>query len=475
MIDELRSSFARQAELVVAVPDPYARLQHRRHRHQRNVTAGLAVLAVLLVVPASLVTIRGLRGGPAPAPALSPLVQALLDSPTRGSLAGDRVFLATIRQMSARPSSAAPATSYTPGGSSQPGGADGATASPWLPLSDPARLRVLFAGDVPDGKRVALVAAPGSTVVLVWWGATGDPASAMGFGADLPLDPVLRTEFSDENDGHGVRLVLAPSGSRLDLSDGARYLADGAVARSWRSVPADYLAGAFTELPIRARVRVSYDGARLYEGQFDGAPDTRPLGPIDTTPVHGRGTPEPVPAQRAAEYIAQTTGLTTTEAHYQVLWSGEVPLAGPEVGMTALVATVFAQTADGGGPCFTAMLDSGKSTVSYIYLSRDPGVLGDPERSVTAVRLPVPTSTSGEPPLLLIAPATAVRAEVLRNGSVLVDTALVQGTGRVTLAVQDGAVTLRAYDASGAVVAEHSFDDYLYRPGDGYEPDYLGW
>jgi hypothetical protein len=450
VIDELRASFARQAESVTPAPDPYERLR-RRYRRRRAGRAGFTVAAVLLLVPALLLGIAALRppeGRDTPA---SPLVQALLDSPTRGSLAHDTAFLTAIEQRSAL------APARDPGPSPQPAG--------------PREPKVLFAGDIPHGQRLALVAMPDGQVRM-WFDATGTPAAALTRGPDLPLTPVLRVDATDTDNRDGVRLLLAPAGSRLERSDAAHYLADGSVRRNWTPVDGDWLAQAHHDLTPQTRVRVQRAGITVLDGEF-GTSAPVAQWRMDATPVAGRGEPEPAAAQAAADAISGSTGLTPASATFQVLWSHEFPAHEPTQPTRVQVAVVAAITADGGGVYYTAGVNPDEPGVHRVGPSGS-GVTGALEHSVIAVRVPVGDATGELPRLEIIAPPGAVRADVVVNGRVIASTGLTRGVGEVKLAVPTGA-TIPVYGQDGTVVAEGHFTDQTGSSLVPFEPEITAW
>ncbi|MEO3777749.1 hypothetical protein ABGB16_13065 [Micromonospora sp. B11E3] len=119
MADDIREALTRLAEPVVPRPDPYHRLlvRVRRRRQRRTAVAAVAGLAAVAVAMPVIGT-GGLRAltdpASSPPPAAGtyqpasrvdkPMVRRLLDSPTRGNLAGDTALIADIeRQYRAAP------------------------------------------------------------------------------------------------------------------------------------------------------------------------------------------------------------------------------------------------------------------------------------------------------------------------------------------------------------------------------------
>jgi hypothetical protein len=372
----------------------------------------------------------------------------LLDSPTRGSLAGDSAFLERIRQRTAVEAARDPGRF----GSGTP--------------TDPAGIKVLFAGDLPDGQRMAVAAGlNGRPFEAEFTGATGASASDLALSGTGQLDPVVYLQLSD------VDLLLAPAGSQLQVSSQARYLADGSVDRTWSTQPGDYLLKSHKELPVNGRVRVIFAGTTVYDVPLHRVLDSTTES-VNPNPLYGRGKAVPVAARQVTEILAETTGLTSPPCHYEVLWSDEIPMPGLPDSSTAIIATVLALTPDGGGLYATYSFDPANPTASAGEHPSGNGVLGDPDRSLIAMRLPAYSGTQPTDALQVIAPARAVRAEASRGGTVVATTDLVHGGGQLKVAVP-AVVTVRAYDATGKVVAQRVFDDSADQTL--YEPDIRPW
>jgi hypothetical protein len=196
---------------------------------------------------------------------------------------------------------------------------------------------------------------------------------------------------------------------------------------------------------------------------------------IDPNPLHGRGKPAPRAARVATDALVFSTGLVGPGVRYVVLWSDDFPVDDPNGGGSGMgqIATVMAITPDGGGPYITIATDTSKEPNGRNHPT-GAGVLGDPDRALIVMRMPhfgpeVPDQ------LQFIAPPSAVRAEVLRDGTVLATAALDNGVGNVQLR---GPIegTVRVYDASGATVAERPFADRTgLAPSGVYEPTVKGW
>ncbi|GII20463.1 hypothetical protein [Planosporangium mesophilum] len=426
----------------------------RGGRRRRRV-ARLAPAAVALAVAVGLLAagMPGQRTGPDRVASPPALVAELLNSSTRGSLAPDESFLAELKDKAAR----------------EVPTADGRKPEvPW----NPARVRVLFAGDVPGGFRVALVVVTGAHPVLSKLsGPAGAPASRLQlWESDELRGPILWNELlTDDGAGRSV-LVLGPVGSQVEVSGDPHYLADGSVRRTWTPEPAGsgYLVRG-PNIPAGLRVRFNRDGALLYEADVTPSINRTPV-TFDPTPRAGR--PAPVAAQEAAKSLR----VTSPGVRYVVLWSDDLPVHDPNGDQTGIgtIATVMAQTPDGGGPYTTFLVGAGHGEEPVV---RDhptgSGVIGDPDHSVIAMRLPSFDRQTDD--LQIVAPPAAVRAEIVSGGAVIGSTVLNQGAGRLKLARTEGA-TVRAYDAAGSVVAQGRFTDDFDGWGYGrYEREIRAW
>jgi hypothetical protein len=441
MIEELRTTLSRRAAALTPEPDPYGRLLvRRRHRRQRHAVVAAVVVTALLVSGVWLSGHRAVRHIDPGVPA--PRLSALLDSPTRGSLAGDAKFLDEMRQRTA-------------------GDARGI---------DPAVVRVLFAGDVVGSQRLVVTTWAGSDpTALLYLGRRGSSARSLQEYNEQPLLPVVDFPWfsPDGNGGARYGLLVAPAGSRLQVGTGPRYHADGTVTRTWTDRPGDAMVSAAQDNPLRSRVRVSLDGRLIYESPLPTMLANL-TAPVDADPVDG-GKPVPAASDQVADVLARTTGLSTRDAHYQVLWSDEIPMPGLDHSATAIIATVVAVTADGGGPFGTYAFDPTQPDASARNHPTGSGIMGDPAHWVIAMRLPWYSGTSTTDALQIVAPPTAVRADLLRDGAVVATVPLNRGAGQAHLALP-ASVTVVAYDAAGKEVARHAFVDNENNIVDLYEP-----
>jgi hypothetical protein len=462
MISELRIALAQQAGQVEPAPDPYGRLLARRERRRRRTGTGIAVLMVLLVLNGGWLVSRQLPhpGNAGPTGEPSTLVASLLDSPTRGSLAGNVSFLESVRRKTAQDVVREP-------------GPNG----PFIP-TDPTRLRVLFAGDVLGSQRLVVVGGVSADPMFVTYVApTGSSADDLRLVTEDSLYPVITARW--QSGGEGPRamysVLLGPADAQLEYSANPHYLADGTVQRTWVPVPEGYLVSADEQLPPGARARYTLGGSPLYEGNLDRVTSPGTDVSIDPDPLYGRGKALPAAAQRAASLLADISGLRGKQVHYVVLWSDEVPMTGLSKGKKAIVATVAAVTADGGGPYATFAYDPDEPDASMRYHPTGSGVLANSESDLILMRLPAYQDRTDE--LQVIGPPTGVRAQVLRGGTEVTRTSLVRGAGRLHLAqLAPGAgVTVRVFDAAGAVLAERPFTENEQNGAVAFEHEFRGW
>ena len=102
------------------------------------------------------------------------------------------------------------------------------------------------------------------------------------------------------------------------------------------------------------------------------------------------------------------------------------------------------------------------------------GILGDPGKGLIVMR--PPCFTGSEPNAVqIVAPPSAVRVEALKDGHVVARTDLTNGLAKLALPAPS-TLLFRAYDASGAVVAEHPYEDVTGAPNNAFfEPTIKGW
>ncbi len=457
MIAQLRETMTRRAATVVPLPSPYERVLARRKRRLAVRTVMAAVTTMLIAIPV-LFTVDTTPTPPATttlptAGQLTPAVRALLDTPTRGSLAGDVSFLDAIRRRAALEVN-------------QDRGGPAALRMP----DDINQIKVLYAGDLDGGERIAIVAGDTAWPLKAEYvGRQGADASAMHLSGSGSLEAMV--EYGSENPQHPYALFLAPAGSLIETAGVARYTTDG-PQYDWTAVGQDsYLSGVD---PHWAKVRISFRGTVLKETIIR---PRNPVGGADITldPASVTGVSEQVQraARRTAAMLAYMTGVDPAKVAFRLLWSGEAEvlhLSTPQ----GIAVTVYAQTADSGGPYATAVFDpqslaSAYDKFTWVTHPTGEGVLRSPATSLIVMRFPYTAPyTSDVPPsgplpresdtLQLIAPPHAVRAELVENGSVVQQVTLTDGFGRTSIRPKVSLV-VKTFDAQGNLVAQQDFND----------------
>ncbi|GIJ09668.1 hypothetical protein ACFFMR_03240 [Micromonospora andamanensis] len=408
MADEIRQALARLAEPVVPQPDPYQRLLRRVRRRRRRQTAvtGVAalVLAAVTIPPVGLVgllrsdepTLATAAYQPA-SPIDDPMVRRLLDSPTRGNLAGDTALVATIER-------------------------EYRAARAEL-LVDPSldEVRVLFAHDAP-GARVVMVAYLDDSHALIRHGSGPEGASVPELldKTGTPDEPQELTPYlifgrhSPVDGDHSADLAvgLAPAGCQVETSHDGRLQPDGSVIRSWQPVGTDGYMVRATGEPA-GRWQFTCDGIVRYAGP--GAQ----IGVRTNVPLSPALRPDlSAAAVRDLRDMLDGGGLTSSTP--QVLWTGRLPTKLPDPPAAVLVRS-----------CST---DDGCAAL----LKADARVLAGPESAVLTfdrtgigssdlVAVPLPAGTTG---VLVAGPTSAARAELVdARGSTLTDGTLTNGIG----------------------------------------------
>ncbi len=436
MLDELRATLDRHAELVTARSDPYERVLLRRRRRQRQRVAAIALVAGLLMAgPAAWLAAQDTHPI-ADRPSLEAL-RPLLDSPTRGSLAGDATFLAVLRGRAS-----------TEVDRQRGNRADG----PHMP-DDPSQIKVLFAGDVGNNRIVVLAGDDSWPLYAIYRGGPFHVATGLTLAGSGQLEPVLDSVFSTAPDHASESLMLlGPAGAAYEKGV-ATYTAAG-VTLNWTRIETegDYLT--LDNLWGRHRFRVVLDGKVLLETEAGSPKPVAGQDPyFEARPEGGRGRPLPDAAKRAVDALSTMSGLSGSEASFRVLWSDEIDRAGTTTGR-AYVVTVQAILSGGGGPYFTAAFDTGDG--SYRDHPTGYGVGGDVEHTLIVMRLPHYVADPGDR-LQIIAPPRAVRAEVT-IGTQTRRVTLISSVGH--LDVPPGLpVTVRAFDGMGRLMAEQRYVD----------------
>ncbi|SCF18329.1 hypothetical protein GA0070558_14031 [Micromonospora haikouensis] len=442
MADEIRHALTRLAEPVMPSPDPYQRLLVRvRRRRQRRITvAGVAGLtAAALALPAFGAAGRLVTGVASSPPATgtyqpasrieTPLVRQLLDSPTRGNLAGDGALIADIQRQ------------YR-------------TARARL-LVDPAlgEVKVLLAHDAPGG-RIVVVAFLGDSHALLRsaiaqvGASVPDLLSKTGTpDAPLPLEPyAFLSRLSPTDGGHvaDVTVGLAPAGCLVETSGDGRLQPDGSIARSWQVASTDGLAVGGAG-PVTERWRFTCQGVVRYSGPAGGGPgvvlSTKAAAPVSTAGARGSvDAALAAVAVRDLRELAEGQGLTGPAP--KVVWGGRLPdwvSAAPEAVLVNSCSTdggcaALLKIAAGPQPPREASAPTGYRTA-----------VGRPDLTV----VPVPGETAG---VLVVGPETATRVELLdKSGRTIADGQLAAGAGALRVDPRQ-VVGAKVFDAAGRLL-----------------------
>ncbi|MFG2059032.1 hypothetical protein ACGFI9_33940 [Micromonospora sp. NPDC048930] len=453
-VDELRAGLARIADTVVPDPDPYERLMRhaRRRRRRRFAGLGAAVAAILVAAlggPAAL-TGAGLRpvvddsrighGHPID----SPWSWRLIDSPTRGSLAGDAAFVAEVRRLF-----------------------DQQRAEVRM-AADLPTVKVLYADESAGFRQVVLAYHSATAAALVTReGPVGASPARLLRGDGLSngrVDPFsLLTAVSGTPGAQKQWLLgLAPAGCRVSLGRPA-YPGDLGLRRQWQAVPTDgYVL--VDEASADGWWRVECDGQVRQAGPIWFAD---PDGPDGTYPDDGRWAPgaeppNPTVARQAGRMyaaLARQSGLVDA-AQPVIRWSGRLSTAEGEAVLLA---------APGKGPTLLQLGDTGSDPLLALATARDPapadpappaGPLRPPlvatgyavAHDLLAVRRP---GRDGDRAVLtdklLVVPGRGVtRIEAVAAGTVLVSAPVIGGSALLTLRV-GSPVILRGLDGEGVV------------------------
>jgi hypothetical protein len=463
-VDELKAGFARLAEPVVPVEDPYGRLLRRARRSRRLRLTGWGSGLAAGLVAALLVPLLGpVTAGPTPGPTSGPnddrgvaitgWVQRLIDGRTRGNLALDGTFLDTVTQR-VEPVDFG--------------------LSPEL-----SHRTVLFAGDAGTYRAVLLAFTSDSRQMGVWLvGDAGTSAlqlaragrtlKASGAAYDdkvkvLPaeLAPFAATGVSDAGTGRYLSIGLAPPGCTVatrddgstrwrDSPDGDYVLRTDAVAQSMST---------FAKVSCDGVVR--YQASLLNNARIELTPAIPTDAQLDAALAGARGTPpDRTDARRAVIGVGQVSGSI---AGCKVRYSGPVPGA------------VDSSPMPGGGvlrePPVLVTTCPGVGSLTYFGVDTHDGggtgggtsVKPDDPAAILVVRDVVvqekassgggtDSSTRAGTRVLVLAPRTATQLRVLPSGPTV---PLADGVG--SLVVPDGGtVQVRALDATGAVVGTGS-------------------
>jgi len=429
---------------------------HRRRTQRRNrISAVGSVLVIAMVVIALPLLLHGGRDGQ-PAEQLG---TGVLDSPTRGSLAGDRAWL------------------------------DGLLDLEWeydgdsVPDPDPLDRRVVWAGDVP-GARWALVVGEVDGETVGFWYAGRPGAEPFEMTRDEPVtafapgEPVAYTASllgfplaNYEPEEPQPMVVVSAPGDAVEVSQRILVAADGTMSRDY--VPVDTLDGVAvtmlegsTEFGVAASYQVVRDGRVVHRASPQSMYSIVLQGPADlpaARPLTGSAPESAVAA--ALQEALRPLGVGLDLLRAELLWAGPIPAGTQRAGAVVLAVT----TPSGGrvvvaeaalGSVFDAA-DSGdqQRTTSFqaspclVGTLPAEASLGD---AALAMRCGVadPGTGTRAGSIVMTGPPTATDAVLMAaDGATLGGPVLLAGGGAAV--VDDpAAVTVRFVDASGAVLVE---------------------
>ncbi len=312
----LRDALAAGARTVDVTGDPWAGFARRERTHRRRRRARLAGVAAVLALAG------GVQAGVLPLPAWTPgipvagLPGPLTDAPTRGNLAGDKAFLAGMRQ--------AVTDVVDPG-------------EVWRVI-DRGAITFPYAADVA-GRRLVLASVPLrygflDDRALVWY--EGEPGAAPAgmreSGRSDGGEPVV-TYHQGSAEEPGVLVVVAPPDSTVAVSTGFRYTAAGRVEHS---APTSYPNGLVeratqpapmdpgTTVTVRRDGEVIYDGGAGYGwSNSSGAMPTEPTEATLTAALAGRSFDREI----LRRWVTQAFGdarLAAAGVGVKVRWTGTV-------------------------------------------------------------------------------------------------------------------------------------------------------
>ncbi|MEV4626800.1 hypothetical protein AB0J90_10995 [Micromonospora sp. NPDC049523] len=461
-VDELRAGFRRLTDPVLPSEDPYGEVLRRARSRRRTRFAGFGVAgAALLALVLSGPAVVGVGGWPDAPPSEGYPVESdwtwrLIDSPTRGNLAGDTGLVADLTRTLAAESA--------------------------LP-----RVKVLFVHDFARS-RVALVAdysdaAASLSVLREDRGASaGDLARSDGL-RDARLDPFVTAHgvLGDEEVRVSFWQVgLAPAGCTVATSEHATIGPDGVVRRVWQAAATgDYVVN---EVMPAARWRTTCDGVIRQQGPAEpGIGELSALtAPSDPEAASGWAPLLDRPTGQAAlasyQELVGSAGLAA--AGPVVRWAGtltegahEVPavLLGPATGPGAVVLQVGAEP-----KALVALVDDDHAAPGDSAAANGagwslvaPGTADD--SGVIAVRVPERSGghAVASDRMLVVGPASAATVEAVdATGTVIESARMERGAAILTLPAGEK-VTLRVLDETGdqvvaAVTPEHAEGQQLF-------------
>lgn len=469
--DLLRHTLTTQGQGVPADPDPYTRFAERERIHRRNRRVAFTSLASVVLVAVALVQTGTVtlpdRDGNSSTNLTPSAPSGLLAMPVRGSLAEDKAWQDEFRQ---NVDSVKVFSGQVEGSKLDliPGNNDKVDV-------DPERSRVLYAGDVSERHRVALLALPfrpttgSERMGFVWFvgraGAAPDEMrqdqsggyqiygfDSLGDVAYWPSTNQIETVPSE------VVLVLGPRGAKIESAPRPRYLAEGRVDRPWTEVSsADGSAviratepGSDGRVPYQARVTL--DGKLLHPGiLFSGVYADQKFSDEDLEAATAATRGGPV----EKEWLRQVLPMVLVNAELD--GQPDVELRVPWVGkVEGSDAAVFTLQPRGGGVLVYAVrwTTTGDHSSGHTDLRLLLPAEGAHERPIVWRPVVDPQYADVDPLLInVVAPVGAARVVVEAGGKT---TELnLDGAGRGTVwlpAEAEGVV--RALDEGGKLLGE---------------------
>lgn len=208
----LRERLADRATAMPVPDDPWTPFQCREARHRRSRRVRTAVAAAVVAVLAALQSGVVPMPGWAPAIAIASSNDALVDSPVRGSLAGDTAWQEDLRRQIK----------------------DLEDPDAVWRVSDRSKIKFLYAGDVGD-MRLALAYVPVrfgfvTDPQLVWCaGPAGARPEEMAPAGNVDAGEPAATYLVSADDRPGLALVVGPRGATASIRNGYEFGADGRV------------------------------------------------------------------------------------------------------------------------------------------------------------------------------------------------------------------------------------------------------
>ncbi|WP_433265054.1 hypothetical protein ACQPWR_31610 [Micromonospora vinacea] len=457
--DELSRALAELSSTLTPQPDPYGRARARYRRSRQRRLGGLVlVLAVSVGSTAFALASPGRTTQPLPADpteSVAPVMawsDRLLQSPPRGAVAGDSDY---VRQLSEQLLAAQ---------------RRGEFSRLTVPVSG---VKVLFADDV-DGQRVALAAfvrnqpdpGTGWPSAAVWLvadkGASAHElaSTAAVRGVSDALEPYESLAVDGPQAAH---VAVAPAGCVFLSSS----LPDGNTFRWVPEPTGSYLIRtARTQRPEWWRVDCGGVTRQITPGPGSLASTPITDAQLATAMSRVRGSVEQQRARQLVYQCAQSEGYRLT-ALPSVVWGGHV--AGLPTWLTDESSNAGEPSVEDGQVTVLAAPTVGGDWIGEVSIApdqpRSDGVLGtgtsftttaDPTDPASVLAVPIGVETGGsegQQLLLVVTPAAATTARVLRDGQEVARSA-VSGSGTAMQVPRPTAgLVVEALDASGRTIA----------------------